>query len=56
MEREKRLPHSTLLRLLYPCRSDTMKQIMETLMESGLVARDAENAHVYVWTGGVLKV
>lgn len=56
LERNKRIPHSTLLRMLYPCRSDVFKLIMETLIESGVAARDAENPHVYVWSGDFQKL
>lgn len=51
MQRRKRMTHSELLRLLYPCRADTFRVIVETLIESGEIMRDQERSNIYVYRG-----
>jgi Protein of unknown function (DUF3987) len=52
VERSIRISHSELLRKLYPCRADTFKAIIETLIEGGYVKRDESHPSIYVWLGG----
>ena len=52
MKRYKRLSHSELLKKMYPCNAKIFREIVETLMQSHVIARDGSNAHVYVLLDG----
>jgi hypothetical protein len=51
VEKSIRISHSELLRKCYPCRADTFKNIVETLIESGFMKRDESHPSIYVWLG-----
>src|SRR5262245_2049928 len=52
-ERSRRISHSELLRKLYPCRADTFKIIVETMIDGGYIKRDEARPQIYVWLGQV---
>jgi Protein of unknown function (DUF3987) len=51
VEKSVRISHSELLRKCYPCRADTFKNLVETLIESGFMKRDESHPSIYVWLG-----
>lgn len=55
MTRSKRISHSELLRKNYPYLNSTaFRELMETLIQSGIIARDPEKPHFYVWLGKLI--
>lgn len=51
MKRFGRITYSELLKKLYPVNALTFKTIVETMAQSGQVARDPEKASILVWLG-----
>jgi hypothetical protein len=51
VQRSVRISHSELLRKCYPCRADSFKVIVETLIENGWMKRDESHPSIYVFTG-----
>lgn len=45
----KRVTHSELLRVAYPCRADMFKNLLDTLIQSGVAAIDPEKSNIYLW-------
>lgn len=55
MTRYKRITHSDLLRKNYPYLNATsFREAMETLIQSGVVARDSDKPHFYIWLGKII--
>jgi hypothetical protein len=52
-ERSQRISHSELLRKLYPCRADTFKVLLETMIDGGYIKRDEARPNILVWLGGI---
>lgn len=52
LQKHQRISHSDLLKKNYGyLNADQFRVVMETLIESGWVQRDADKASIYVWTG-----
>ena len=51
MRKHTRVSHSELLRKLSPMRAPQVKEIVETLIQSGEIERDPENVTILVWKG-----
>lgn len=52
----KRIHHSMLLKLMYPCNASEFKELVETALQSGFIVRDAEKASVYVYNMEMDKI